>query len=38
MLTGSLLFREQVGNASYEIAFDPSAQERPPDISVIVPA
>jgi signal peptidase I len=34
---GKSLFREQVGNASYEIAFDPSAQERPPDISVIVP-
>jgi signal peptidase I len=34
---GKSVFREQVGNASYQIAFDSSAQERPPDISVIVP-
>jgi signal peptidase I len=34
---GKSVFREQVGNASYQIAFDRSAQERPPDISVIVP-
>ena len=34
---GKSLFREQVGNAPYQIAFDPSAQERPPDVSVIVP-
>ena len=34
---GKSLFREQVGNASYQIAFDSSAQERPTDVSVIVP-
>jgi signal peptidase I len=34
---GKSLFRENVGNASYEIAFDPSASERPPDVSVTVP-
>jgi signal peptidase I len=34
---GKSLFRESVGNISYEIAFDPSASERPPDVSVIVP-
>jgi signal peptidase I len=34
---GKSLFRENVGNASYEIAFDPSALERPPDVSVTVP-
>jgi signal peptidase I len=34
---GKSVFREQVGNASYQIAFDSSAQERPPDTSVIVP-
>lgn len=34
---GKSLFREQIGNTSYQIAFDPSAPERPPDVSVIVP-
>ena len=34
---GKSLFREQVGSVSYQIAFDPSAKERPPDVSVIVP-
>jgi signal peptidase I len=34
---GKAIFREQIGNASYQIAFDPSAQDRPPDIFVIVP-
>ena len=34
---GKSLFRETAGNISYEIAFDPSASERPPDVSVTVP-
>jgi signal peptidase I len=34
---GKSLFREQLGNVSYQIAFDPSAKERPPDVSLIVP-
>jgi len=34
---GKSLFRESVGNISYEIAFDPSASERPPDVSLTVP-
>jgi signal peptidase I len=35
---GKSVFREQLGGVSYEIAFDPSAKERPPDVSVIVPS
>jgi signal peptidase I len=35
--SGKTVFREQVDNASYQIAFDSSAQDRPPDVSVIVP-
>jgi signal peptidase I len=35
---GKSVFREQVGSVSYKIAFDPATQERPPDVSVIVPA
>jgi signal peptidase I len=35
---GKSLFRESIGNISYKIAFDPSASERPPDVSVTVPA
>jgi signal peptidase I len=34
---GKSLFRESIGSISYEIAFDPSASERPPDVSVTVP-
>jgi signal peptidase I len=34
---GKSLFREKVGNVSYNIAFDLSAAERPPDVSVTVP-
>ncbi|PYJ31360.1 MAG: signal peptidase I [Verrucomicrobia bacterium] len=34
---GKSVFRESIGNVSYEIAFDPSASERPPDVSVSVP-
>jgi signal peptidase I len=35
---GKVLFREQIGRASYDIAFDETPQRRPPDISVTVPA
>jgi signal peptidase I len=35
---GKSVFREQVGSVSYKIAFDPATQERPPDVSVTVPA
>ena len=35
---GKSVFREQVGTVSYKIAFDPPTQERPPDVSVTVPA
>jgi signal peptidase I len=34
---GKSIFREQLGNVPYQIAFDPSAKERPPDVSLIVP-
>ena len=34
---GKSLFREKVDSVSYDIAFDPSARERPPDVSVVVP-
>lgn len=34
---GKSLFREQMDNASYQIALDPPARERPPDVSIIVP-
>jgi signal peptidase I len=34
---GTIIFREQIGEASYQIAFDPSAQDRPPDVSVVIP-
>ena len=34
---GKSLFRESIGSISYEIAFDPSGSERPPDVSVTVP-
>jgi signal peptidase I len=32
-----MIFREQIGDASYQVAFDPSTQDHPPDVSVIVP-
>jgi signal peptidase I len=35
---GKSVFREQLGGVSYEIAFDPSAKERPPNVSMIVPS
>jgi signal peptidase I len=35
---GRTVFREQIGDASYQVAFDSSTQDRPPDVSVIVPA
>ena len=31
------IFREQIGDASYQISFEPSAQERPPDVSMTIP-
>ncbi len=34
---GKSIFREQLGNVPYQIALDPSAKERPPDVSLIVP-
>jgi signal peptidase I len=34
---GKTIFREQIGDISYQIAFDPSARERPPDTTVTVP-
>jgi signal peptidase I len=34
---GKSLFRETVENVSYEIAFDASVSERPPDVAVTVP-
>jgi signal peptidase I len=34
---GRPIFREQIGDAPYQISFDPSAQDRPPDVSVTVP-
>jgi signal peptidase I len=34
---GNPIFREQIGDVSYEVAFAPAKRERPPDISVKVP-
>ena len=34
---GKTIFREQIGDVSYQIAFDPSARERPPNAAVTVP-
>lgn len=34
---GKMIFREEIGEVSYEIAFDPSARKRPPDVAVTVP-
>lgn len=34
---GKTVFREQIGDVSYEVAFDPSPRYRPPDVSVMVP-
>ena len=34
---GKTIFREQIGDVSYEVAFDPSPRTRPPDASVTVP-
>jgi signal peptidase I len=34
---GKTIYREQLGDIPYQIAFDPSTQDRPPDVSVIVP-
>jgi len=35
---GRKIFREQIGDVSYEIAFDASPRNRPPDTSVTIPA
>jgi signal peptidase I len=35
---GRTIYREEIGNASYEIAFEPSPDYRPPDTSLTVPA
>ncbi len=37
-IDGKKIFREQIDAVSYQIAFDPSARDRPPDASVSVPA
>jgi len=33
---GKTVYREQIGDVSYEVAFDPSPRYRPPDVSVMV--
>jgi signal peptidase I len=35
---GTTVFREQIGDISYEIAFDQSPASQPPDVSVTIPA
>ena len=35
---GKSVFREQIGEVSYEVAFDPSPRYHPPDASVTVPS
>lgn len=34
---GKMIFHEEIGEVSYEIAFDPSPRERPPDVTVTIP-
>jgi len=34
---GETIFREQIGDASYEVAFETSPRYTPPDVSIIVP-
>ncbi len=34
---GLQIFREQIGNVSYEVALDPAPQHPPPNVSVTVP-
>jgi len=34
---GTTVFREQIGDASYEVAFERSPRTRPPDGSVVIP-
>jgi signal peptidase I len=34
---GEGIFREQIGEASYEVAFDDSPRHTPPDVSMVVP-
>ena len=35
---GTTVFREKIGDAAYEVAFDTSPRSRPPDSSLTVPA
>ena len=35
--SGKTIFREQIGDVSYEVAFDQSPSYSPPDISLTVP-
>jgi signal peptidase I len=35
---GKTVFREQIGEASYEVAFNDSPRHTPPDVSITVPA
>ena len=35
---GKAVFREQIGDISYEIAFDQSPNSQPPDVSLTIPA
>jgi signal peptidase I len=35
---GNTVFREQIGEVSYEVAFDDSPRHTPPDVSITVPA
>jgi len=35
---GKTVFREQIGDTSYEIAFDQSPTSQPPNVSVMIPA
>lgn len=35
---GKTVFREQIGDISYEIAFDQSPSSKPPDVSLTIPA
>jgi signal peptidase I len=36
-VNGMTVFREQIGDASYEVAFDDSPRSQPPDTSIKVP-
>src|SRR5439155_25603886 len=34
---GRIIYREQIGDASHEVAFEPSRDHSPPDVSMTVP-